>query len=315
MMHGIDVSNWQAGLNGGAVFPHVDFVICKATEGLWYVDASCNGFVRSAEEQGKPFGFYHFAGSNDAVAEADFFIGSTESCFGKGVPVLDWEAGQSVAWVNAFVRRVHDVTGVWPWIYANPWRFDQGGVEPNCARWVAAYPGGAPDLSTPPYADGNVVAWQWTSTGRVSGYSGNLDMNVFYGDERAWNAYVGKSDSGTDGEIEMADVILANSDTGVWHYWSPAMGLVGLANLDEAELLKKAGCPVVECSDAMRWQDRAAEISERAQAPFNAKIAALEGAVEGLASAIGADPDEIADKVAAAVEKKLESINIEVTVD
>ena len=314
MLKVLDISNWQKDIDIN-VLSGVDAIICKATEDIDYVDPYCDGFYQTAKNRGLLRGFYHFAGNSDPIAEADFFIRNTENYFGKGIPVLDWETDQSVAWVNAFVRRVHDVTGVWPWIYANPWRFNQGGVEPNCARWVASYPGGTPDLSTPPYADGNVVAWQWTSTGRVSGYSGNLDMNVFYGDERAWNAYVGKTDSGMDGEVEMADVILANTDTGVWHYWSPTTGLVGLANLDEAELLKKAGCPVVECGDAMRWQDRAAEISERAQAPFNAKIAALEGAVEGLASAIGADPDEIANKVAEAVEKKLESIDIEVHVD
>ena len=124
---------------------------------------------------------------------------------------------------------------------------------------------------------------------------------------------------GADGEkqeerIDMTGVILANQDTGVWSYWSPMGGLVGLANLDEAELLKKAGCPVVECGDAMRWQDRAADITARAQAPFDAKVAALEGAVQGLASAVGADPDEIAKTVSDAVAAKLESIELDVKV-
>lgn len=115
-------------------------------------------------------------------------------------------------------------------------------------------------------------------------------------------------------EIDMTGVILANQDTGVWSLWTPMGGLVGLANLDEAELLKKAGCPVVECGDAMRWQDRAADITARAQAPFEAKIAALEGAVQGLASAVGADPDEIAKTVSDAVAAKLESIELDVKV-
>ena len=124
---------------------------------------------------------------------------------------------------------------------------------------------------------------------------------------------------GADGEkqeerIDMTGVILANQDTGVWSLWTPMGGLVGLANLDEAELLKKAGCPVVECGDAMRWQDRAADITARAQAPFDAKVAALEGAVQGLASAVGADPDEIAKAVSDAVAEKLEAIELDVKV-
>ena len=37
--------------------------------------------------------------------------------------------------------------------------------------------------------------WQWTSSGRLNGYNGNLDCDVFYGDQSTWDAYVGKSTS------------------------------------------------------------------------------------------------------------------------
>ena len=33
--------------------------------------------------------------------------------------------------------------------------------------------------------------WQFCSDGRLSGYNGNLDAGLFYGDANAWNAYVG----------------------------------------------------------------------------------------------------------------------------
>jgi GH25 family lysozyme M1 (1,4-beta-N-acetylmuramidase) len=36
--------------------------------------------------------------------------------------------------------------------------------------------------------------WQWTSTGRLDGYNGNLDCDVFYGDKKAWNKYAGKTE-------------------------------------------------------------------------------------------------------------------------
>ena len=42
MLRGIDISNWQAGLDADAVFPNVDFVICKATEGVGFVDGYCD---------------------------------------------------------------------------------------------------------------------------------------------------------------------------------------------------------------------------------------------------------------------------------
>ena len=192
MMRGIDISNWQSGTN--IPFTSVDFVICKATEGTGFVDAYCDGWVQSAKANGLCWGFYHFASSGGAVAEADWFIANCEGYFGEGVPVLDWEGGQPVQWVNDFARRVHDVTGVWPWVYGNPWRFNQGGVEDNCARWVAEYPNVAsPTFDQaqtwlPSETNGNVVAWQFCSDGYVAG-CGPLDCNLYYGDAASWALY------------------------------------------------------------------------------------------------------------------------------
>lgn len=196
MLRGIDISNWQAGLDGDAVFPNVDFVICKATEGVSFVDAYCDGWIQKCRSMGKPWGFYHFAGSNQPVDEAAHFINNTSNYFGNGIPVLDWESDQSVAWVNKFVRKVHEQTGIWPWIYANPWRFNQGGVEPNCGRWIASYPdvirpGLDYDPGEPPETEGLVCCWQYASDGDVPGYAGNLDVSHFFGDGASWNAYAG----------------------------------------------------------------------------------------------------------------------------
>ena len=202
MLHGIDISHWQ----GGKVRPatvDVDFYIMKSTEGTSFVDKWCDPIVQECISTGKLWGFYHFASTKGATAEADFFYENTRNYLGHGVPVLDWEGGQSVAWVNEFVRRIHELSGIWPWIYANPWRFDQGGVEANCMRWVARYPSGSmtfeqAEARAKPKADGLVGAWQFTSSGRLSGYSGNLDLDLFYGDAEAWRAYAG-SDASSGG--------------------------------------------------------------------------------------------------------------------
>lgn len=204
MLRGIDISNHQGdnGISLDKVLPCVDFVIVKATEGLTYTDPYCDGFVQKIKKAGKLWGFYHFARKNNAAKEADFFIAQTKGYQSQGIPILDWEAGQSVAWVNTFVRRYHDRTGVWPWIYANPWRFNQGGVEKNCARWIAAYPNVThPSLyynpGTLPKTLGNTVCWQYASDGRVDGYSGNLDLNHYYGDRESWIKYAVGSNVGT----------------------------------------------------------------------------------------------------------------------
>lgn len=199
-LKGIDISNWQAGINLSAVAGQVDFIIVKATEGVGFVDKQCDKFFQESKRLGKKLGFYHFARTNDAIAEADFFYNNTKNYFGDAIPILDWEVDDSVAWVNRFVERIHELSGVWPWVYANPWRFNQGTVNINCARWVAGYPYAITDInyglnyklpSSYRVNNGIVCAWQFTSSCRLSGYSGNLDANVFYGDEAAWDAYCG----------------------------------------------------------------------------------------------------------------------------
>ena len=197
MLNFIDISSYQADLDLEAVSGRIQGVIVKATEGTSYVNPYCDGHYRQARGAGLLRGFYHFAGGGDPLAEAAFFYRSVRGYLHDGIPVLDWEGGQSVEWVNGFVRRFHDLTGIWCWIYANPWRFDPGGVEPNCARWVASYPGVAhPTFAQAaswncPDADGNVVAWQFCSDGRISGYGANLDCSVYYGDVESWLRYAG----------------------------------------------------------------------------------------------------------------------------
>ena len=137
MLNFIDTSNWQCRYN--PALTRAEAVIVKATEGTGYVDPYCDLIIQQAMDTGMPWGFYHFAGEDDATSEAAFYLDNCRNYFGHGIPVLDWEGNQGVEWVNAFVEYVHAQTGVWPWIYATPWRFNQGSVNTNCARWVASY--------------------------------------------------------------------------------------------------------------------------------------------------------------------------------
>lgn len=203
----IDISNWQRGVDVMSVVRNggLTAVIVKATEGTGYVDPSCDGFVSTLRANGVRFGFYHFAGNGDAVSEADFFRRNTTGYEKAGIPVLDWEGNQDVAWVNRFVERYHELTGVWPWVYANAWRFNQGTVNENCGRWVAGYPSnGITDIdyglnNDMPYSvnNGLVCAWQFSSSVRIAGYGGNLDGDVFYGDAAAWARYADPDGSGS----------------------------------------------------------------------------------------------------------------------
>lgn len=203
MLNFIDISSYQASLNLAAVSKSVQGVIIKATQGTGYVNPYCDRHYQQASKCGLLRGFYHFAGTDKPEAEAEYFWNNCRNYFRDGIPVLDWEENQSVDWVNRFVRHLKDISGIWCWIYANPWRFNQGGVEKNCARWIASYPA----VSHPtfaqaahwncPKADGNVVAWQFCSDGRLNGYNGDLDCSLYYGDKESWLKYAGTDGSGS----------------------------------------------------------------------------------------------------------------------
>ena len=199
-MRGIDISSWQAGINLPACMDDFDFCIIKATGGTAYVNPYCDTWVQECIKAGKPWGFYHFGndnGYNSASDEARFFIENCWNYFGHGIPILDWEVNDiNAEWVNTFVNIVHSETGIWCWVYGNPWRFNQGGVEPNCGRWIASYP----DMYRPsiyaelpecPSCDGLVCAWQFASDSWLPHYGGNLDASVFFGNEEAWAKYAG----------------------------------------------------------------------------------------------------------------------------
>lgn len=206
-MNGIDVSNWQAGLNISDVA--CDFVIAKATEGLNFVDKYCDKFIQQAIKLGKPFGFYHFARpTNDAFREAEYFYNNCRGYFGKGIPILDWESGNTsdVAWAKRWLDRVYQLSGVKPVIYmsesvvnAHNW---SSVAAADYGLWVAKYRDNNPDYNYSMASAGSrpkvkwwpfYCMWQWTSSGRLNGYNGNLDCNVFYGDVNTWNKYAGKS--------------------------------------------------------------------------------------------------------------------------
>ena len=53
MLKGIDISHHQRGITFGS---DVDFVICKATEGIGYVDEECDKAYQRAKQAGKLLG-------------------------------------------------------------------------------------------------------------------------------------------------------------------------------------------------------------------------------------------------------------------
>ena len=211
MLKGIDISNHQAGIDLSKI--NCDFVIIKATEGKSYVSPSCDAQFQQALSLGKKLGIYHFANNSDNTPEeeANWFITNTRGYIGKAIPVLDWEDSghtNDVAWALKWLQLVEEAYGTKPMIYmsesvvnANDW---SSVANANYGLWVAKYRDNTADYNYDMSKAGNkpsvkhwlfYAIWQWTSSGRLDGYNGNLDCNEFYGDTTAWDKYVGNKQS------------------------------------------------------------------------------------------------------------------------
>ena len=203
MLNGIDISAWQRGIDTAAV--PSDFVIIKATQGLDYINDDCDRAYQQAKAAGKKLGVYHFAdGNSSGSAEADYFVDNVAGYVGEAILVLDWETHavtRGPGYAKEFLDRVQARTGIKPMIYmsgsvVNEWDWSAV-VAGDYGLWVAYYStdscdGYWPDAPMYPISDwAGAAMLQYTSGGYLPGWGDRLDLNVFYGDHAAWDAYAG----------------------------------------------------------------------------------------------------------------------------
>lgn len=211
MMNGIDISSWQEGIDIAALTT-TDFVIVKATQGTGYKDPTFNTFLQAALKAGKKIGAYHYANGAGWQAEADHFLSVVKPYLGKIMLALDWETGSSNAAKNSafddpgyakkWLDYVREKTGTIPMIYMS----QSVAASKNWSEVYKTYPlWGAQyanynriDYTDYPWSSGNWGPWgakptmdQYTSSGKITGYSGNLDLNLYYGDAKDWDAMCG----------------------------------------------------------------------------------------------------------------------------
>jgi GH25 family lysozyme M1 (1,4-beta-N-acetylmuramidase) len=198
-LQGIDISNHQGGIN---VRPTgAQFVGIKVSEGVGWLDPSLAANTASARAADAPAIFYHFARpvgpENSPEAEARTFLAAVLPLLAPGdLLALDWEAEhqENTGWALEWLRLVEKHTGRVPLIYMNASTanaHDWDLVQARYPLWLAAYPSSAKagfrNPGAHPAAEGwRVVIWQYSSTGNLPGYGGDLDLNVFYGDAQAW---------------------------------------------------------------------------------------------------------------------------------
>lgn len=187
---GMDISyyqgdiNWQQAKDDGIAYAFI-----RVSDGTGFNDPKFARNWSEAKRVGVRRGVYQFFRSNqDPIAQANLLISRVGQLLpGDLPPVIDVEStdGQSAATIRSKVGRwldhVEARLGVRPIVYTGPyfWRDSVGGPDfDDHPLWVAHYGTSCP-LVPPTW-----TRWtfhQHTSSGRVRGITGNVDMNIFNG--------------------------------------------------------------------------------------------------------------------------------------
>ena len=196
---GIDVSKHQGTVDWNKVkAAGVKFAIIRAGLGKSTVDPQFVRNITECNRLGIPVGVYWFsyaATETEAKAEAAFCL-KTIKPYKIEYPVyfdLEYDTARylkekgitltktmATAHARAFLSAV-EAAGYYAANYANPdylSRFFDSSLLTKYDLWLANYQT-SPDLTKPPRDCG---IWQYSNTGKVSGISGNVDLDACYKD-------------------------------------------------------------------------------------------------------------------------------------
>ena len=188
---GIDVSEWQGDINFAEVKASgIDIVYIKSSEGTNYIDPYFKSHYSGAKENNLNIGFYHFltaSSQQEAIQEARFFASVVDGLDSDCRLAMDFEVFNdlSINEINnisfAFLSEVQNSTGKEVVIYSDAFNAREtfsSNLAAEYPVWVAEYGVNEPE-------DGNWPTWvgfQYTSRGKISGISGNVDRDFFTAD-------------------------------------------------------------------------------------------------------------------------------------
>ena len=246
MLKGIDVSNWQSGLKLRPL--GLDFAIAKASEGVSFKDPTFADFMKQADNAGMLTGAYHFARANNPVNEATFFYTRVKDRVGTSIFALDLETNDIVNWgayADAFADEFHRLSGVYPLVYTSAGflsRYKGYSCVNKCALWLAGYPrkaytwnDGVIPYSSEPWA--KAALWQFTGTGNLDGYGGNLDLDWCYLTRNEWKKLAQGKKTATSGKSidDLAREVIA----GKWSSGKERKNKLNAAGYDYAAVQKR----------------------------------------------------------------------------
>ncbi|MBR3198460.1 MAG: DUF3597 family protein [Bacilli bacterium] len=186
---GIDVSKYQGDINFDKAKNDIDFVIIRIGYGRYdnQKDPKFESNYYGFKNYNVPIGIYHYSYAKcveDAKKEADIVLKWLNGR-NLNLPVyfdIEDKSQQNLGKntltniCEAFCSKI-EKAGYWAGVYANKYFFttylDYKKLEKKYTIWVAQY------NSTNTYK-GKYDMWQYTSSGKVSGINGNVDMNYLY---------------------------------------------------------------------------------------------------------------------------------------
>jgi len=178
---GIDISKYQdpATIDYDKIAEKVDFVILRIGFG-WAKDIYFERHYLAFTERGVKIGGYHFPLNTRLQEQANLV---KQALDGKRIEAglwVDVEAQyQSRSEINAYIPILENTIGTEIGIYTSYWKWLE--VMQNETRWaskrlwVANYGVTVPSLPSPWK---KWCLWQYSSTGRLNGYAGNLDLDL-----------------------------------------------------------------------------------------------------------------------------------------
>ncbi len=188
---GIDVSKWQGTIDWARVAAAgVKYAFIRVSDGITTIDERFPANWAGAAQHGIPRGVYQFFRPNrDAIEQAQIVLDHLAiHGMGELPPVIDVEAtGEQspeviAAQVGLWIDEIETTLGVRPIIYSGSYFWDdfvKTAAFSDYPFWIAHYTSAScPRL---PQAWSDWTFWQYSSTGRVDGINGDVDMNRFAG--------------------------------------------------------------------------------------------------------------------------------------
>lgn len=202
MFKGIDISDNQGAISWGKVKEAgVQFSIIRTIRGSGKVDNTFLNNVKGCRTNGIPFDVYKYSYADTIIKAKEEAVLVVNLLRNNKIDCIVWWDMEDVSLrklgkplltnlINA-AKEVIESAGLQFGVYCNQdWYqnvLDTTSID--CPFWIARYPSNDnmeieenPNIKFRPSVVQKLFGWQYTSKGRVSGITGNVDLNVWYED-------------------------------------------------------------------------------------------------------------------------------------